>query len=186
LPLIRELQTIIEDDVILQPGNLPNTADIFGTHVGQLSCNYPLLADGLPCKICEIASDWATIEYTGDIEEPVEVAIRQQQFAISPFDIAKQLTEYWIPIWQGDEPAQDLFDDSHILDLVQTLPPHPDIDINMLDTESWQKAIHKLKHKAARGIDSISAVELSLLPEPLVAMLAKLCTSIRLDFHNGS
>ena len=132
--------------------NLPNTADIFGTHVGQLSCNYPLLADGLPCKICEIASDWATIEYTGDIEEPVEVAIRQQQFAISPFDIAKQLTEYWSPIWQGDEPAQDLFDDSHILDLVQTLPPHPDIDTNMLDTESWPKAIHKLKHKAARAL----------------------------------
>ena len=47
LPPIRELQTIIEDDVILQPGILPNTADIFGTHVGQLSCNYPLLVDGL-------------------------------------------------------------------------------------------------------------------------------------------
>ena len=173
LPPIRELQTFVEDDVLINPGDSDNTAEIFGNHVGKLSSHFPVVVNDIPCRVLEVASDWAVIEHPLDFDNNGEASIRQQQFAISPPEIARLLSDQWNPIWQDEESTVDFFDDGHILELVQALPPHPQIEVDMTDPKLWTSAIRKLKHKAARGIDSISALELSLLPEQMVCSLSE-------------
>ena len=177
MPPIRELQQIIQDDVIVNSGDSASLREIFGNQVGSLSVNFPINLNDHCCQVQEIHSDWAVVSVPDSFPEcvdaPLEASLKQIQYTIAPGEIAQRLSDFWVPIWQRDEPIADPFAmTEQIQQLLQELPPHPDVHINMVDVNLWTSSIRKLKSRAARGIDGISAPELAILPSSLVEMLA--------------
>ena len=187
LPPIRELQQTVHDDVIVQPGESSELREIFGNKIGLLSVDFPLNLHDTCCRLLEIHSDWAVVSvptYFPDcVTEPLEATIKQIQYTIAPGEVAQRLSDFWIPIWQRDPCIEDPFSEiEQIQHLMQDLPPHPDIQINMLDISLWAASIRKLKLRAARGVDGISAPELALLPPSLLQMLANTMSNYKEGF----
>ena len=186
LPPVRELQQVIQDDVLVQPSDSPDLREIYGDKVGLLSIEFPLNLCDRCCRVCEIHSDWAVVSVPSDFpdcdDEPFETTAKQIQYTIAPGEVAQRLSDFWLPIWQRDSCPDDPFMEvEQIQHLLQDLPPHPDVQLNMCDISLWHASIRKLKPRSARGIDGISAPELALLPASLIQMLADTMS----NYHSG-
>ena len=179
IPPLTEMQTNLEEEVAVVPGDSPYTIEIFGEHVPSLKPEFPVTLDGNPWKIIDSCQDSVTLEPCGHQEIPIEQAsMHQKQFAIHPSDIAIMLNQFWQPIWQRDDPDIDFETPlPELQEVIQLFPAHPAIDADMLDVLQWKQAIKKQKSHSARGIDRISNQELRLLPQQMIASLAILMHS---------
>eukprot|EP00435_Cladocopium_sp_Y103_P047511 s475_g14.t1 len=162
--------------------------------VARISLEYPVSLGDQPAKVLEIHDHHFLVETKQEVSSwEEETTVDQHQFAIAPGDIAKQLSQYWQPIWNRDEANLDFVDaplsamDFH--DMLGQIPPHPEVQVDMTNQEAWTKALKKLKAKSARGTDLISAQELKMLPWHLMKHLARVLSLYQegfpADFMHG-
>ena len=103
-------------------------------------------------------------------EMPSSVHLIQKVHVFAPEDVAQSLSDYWVPLWTMPPGEQDSTSD---LDLILPhLPPQEPITVD-LTLENLKKAIARLRHNSALGVDGISASEMKLLPDGLLLLLLK-------------
>ena len=173
-PPVTEIKQVIQDFVKVVLTDDPHQVEIYGEFTHRLSCQFPLHLDTLITKVVAIDDDAATLDLGDETWSGEEEAhITQNIFSCDPVEIAQQLNQYWLPIWQKDSQIDDL--EQSMPDLQQItrcFPAHPAITVDMHDPDIWMAAIKKQKANSARGIDAVSSQELKLLPKGFVAILA--------------
>lgn len=111
---------------------------------------------------------------------PLAADVEQKHVVIDPREIAHQLDEYWLPMWQrppqadSDVPWED-FDN-----LMRAMPPIPELQISF-GLPEWQRAIRDLKPGSARSFDAFSAEELKTVTDADIQDLSGLIQ----QFHTG-
>eukprot|EP00438_Fugacium_kawagutii_P027057 Skav214848 [mRNA] locus=scaffold16:148008:151571:+ [translate_table: standard] len=133
----------------------------------------PIFLNGVECVLLESFPDHLVID-SGPCTLDSTCSLEQKQWWIQPREIAGRLNSFWNPIWQRDKDSFDIDEDLACLhSLVDSLPPHQEVPVNMQDISLWTKAIKELKSNSARGIDHVSSSELKLLPSPALLSLAE-------------
>eukprot|EP00435_Cladocopium_sp_Y103_P066590 s251_g28.t2 len=155
--------------------------------VDKLDPIYPIALGTHSGKILRQGTDYVVVRTDEVIHEWDEVVnVCQHQFVIAPMDLAKHLDAFWKPIWQRDTLNCDFLEKTPeqlgFHTLLAHLPPHPDIQVDMTEKSSWEKAIKKLKANSARGTDMISAQELKMLPWLFIQKLAVILSSYTSGF----
>eukprot|EP00435_Cladocopium_sp_Y103_P049525 s1111_g15.t1 len=162
--------------------------------LNKLDPKYPIAISEKSGQILELETYRCLVSMVEPIDSLAdEVSVVQQQFVMAPGDVAKQLDQFWKPIWQRDNPSMEFLQHTaehlNFHELFSQLPPHPDIQVNPTDQETWQRAIKKLKPKAAKGTDLISAQEIKMLPwhfiHSLAAILATYTEGFPSSFMHG-
>eukprot|EP00435_Cladocopium_sp_Y103_P074345 s105_g48.t1 len=147
--------------------------------IAMLSHDFPIAIGHIQAQVVEIECH----SFTATTHEEVhlweeDIPVIQHQFLISPGDIAKQLDAFWKPIWTRDEASMQFIDQTPaelgISALLEHLPPHPEIAIDMQCQTSWSHAVKRLKSGSARGTDLISAQEIKMLPIAFIMELARI------------
>ena len=184
LPRVTEIGRKVSLQAMIVPENTGMQHTAFADHVelADIEMHYPLAVGKFSCKLLQIHEDYVVFQSHEPVHEWEEnTTLCQHQFIISPAELAQQLDGFWKPIWQRDD---DNFDFVHqtpemlgFQHLLANIPPHPEIQIQPDDKDSWQKAIKKLKANSARGTDLISAQELKMLPWVFIQRLATILAS---------
>lgn len=176
-PPIRELVTHIDTDVIAVELDTTDLGQkrwelfIDSQVLPQLDLGMPVFVNNTECALLDKHADSVIVD-AGESQLPHTCTLEQKQWWIQPKELAHRLNGFWNPIWQRDKNNFDLLEDFEPLQaLVETLPPHQMVPINMVDVSLWSKAIAELRAGSARGIDHISAAELKLLPVEALANL---------------
>ena len=189
LPRVFEVGRQVSFDAMIVHEGSPTDHRVYADNqdILQLSMEYPIALGTHQAKIVELEEHSflaCTVQPVPEWEEEIHVA--QQQFVVSPGDIAKQLDAFWKPIWSRDPDSAEFLQMTpeqlgfqHVLDQI---PPHPAVNVDMLDPVAWKLALKKLKPQSAKGTDLISAQELKLLPLQFILELARILAGSR-EFH---
>ena len=181
LPRVFEVGRQVSFDAMIVHEGSPTDHRVYADNqdILQLSMEYPIALGTHQAKIVELEEHSflaCTVQPVPEWEEEIHVA--QQQFVVSPGDIAKQLDAFWKPIWSRDPDSAEFLQMTpeqlgfqHVLDQI---PPHPAVNVDMLDPVAWKLALKKLKPQSAKGTDLISAQELKLLPLQFILELARI------------
>ena len=183
-PPITEIGSCVNFEAIVVATDCPHTWDVFAEpcDIQSLVFDMPVAVGTHKGTLIRKDMHYAVIKVC-DVMDAVQesMPICQHQFAIDPQTIALKLNEFWLPIWQRDQFDLDFVDDPFGDDgfgqILAQVPALPQINMNMLDVDYWEKAISKLKTHSARGCDKISAQELKMLPRSLIELLAKVMSS---------
>ena len=156
--------------------------DLFvdANEVSTVCPSQPVFVDGVSCRLLHVHSHHLTVHCQG-YQIPESCTVEQHRFHFAPDTIGSCLNEFWQPIWQRDSGSTDFL--RQPLDLadfpsLQHLSQEPDIPVRMDDPQLWIQAVRGLRSGSARGIDSISAQELKLLPQSLIGALSKVFGSL--------
>eukprot|EP00438_Fugacium_kawagutii_P002099 Skav218449 [mRNA] locus=scaffold538:139381:143205:- [translate_table: standard] len=148
----------------------------------QLHWGVPVMVDEHQAWVVGTSDDCVRLQFPAPLaidERSPQVNLQQRHVITNPADIADQLTNYWLPIWNSDiQPTPDQLQKFH--DLVDALPFQlQEISLDFC-TEKWTQAIRKLRGSTAKGFDAITGWELKLLPTQLVTSLA----SVMMNDHH--
>ena len=173
-PPLTEIKEVVHDVVKVIPLDDPHQVEIYGEFTKRLSCQFPITLGAFQARVLLVEDDAAIVDLGDEMWPGDEDAhITQNIFTCDPQEIANQLNNFWLPIWQKDPLSVNLeqgFPDLQAI--TQHFPAHPDIIVDMQNPDLWMDAIRKQKAGSARGIDAVSSQELKLLPRGFVATLA--------------
>ena len=177
-PPLTEIKEVIQDLVKVIPLEDSHHIEIFGEFTKRLSLQFPVSIGDLSARVLAIEEDAAILDLGEETWTGAEDAhLTQHVFSCDPLEIANQLNSFWLPIWQKDEPCDNLEQDvPDLRAITQYFPAHSAIAIDMQDPDLWMAAIKKQKAGSARGIDAVSSQELKLLPKGFIATLAHVMT----------
>ena len=178
-PTITETVSQVDFEALVAPSGIDQHFDLYADDelLAQLDLSQPLQVGSWTCKPVHREQFFVTVHSCEPLPiSGVPVPVQQKIFHFGPQAVAKDLNAFWEPIWQRD--AHDLSfvtaaDPTTHFDLLRDFTRSQEIPVDMLDTDQWSIAIRKLKAGSARGVDSISAAELKMLPLELISSLAK-------------
>lgn len=112
---------------------------------------------------------------------PEQVTIKQSKVYMHPHEVAEQLSDFWLPLWQAPHRPITVEDQLLFQEVVSCLPVRPNVQLDF-SLPAWKHAISRIKPTAARGIDAIAPAELKMLPDLLIERLRQVCMSYQTGF----
>eukprot|EP00435_Cladocopium_sp_Y103_P033463 s2507_g8.t1 len=141
--------------------------------------HFPLDILGQKWWIHNMTSHTIEVHTSHADELPEEVLIRQ---VIEHFDkdaIFHQLNDFWSQYWQRDSQGEHVSaEDQQAFQAVLTALPADlvHITVDQFDLQRWMEAIRATKTLSAPGTDGVRAVELQMMPPPVIQSLIEVVT----------
>ena len=131
------------------------------------------------CELLDQKGKVVSLIHTSGVV-PVQGCLSQESFAMTPDEIGDAFHEFWAPYWNRDG-INDLVSDEpwdNILDIIEQIPPKPEFEIKLDDSELLYETVHKLKSNKATGYDGWSAEDLKQLPKIAISHLSMICQKL--------
>ena len=141
------IKEVIQDFVKAVPTDDPHQVETYGEFTHRLSRQFPLHLKNISAKVVAIEDDAAILDL-GDETWPgdEDAHVSHNIFSCDPCEIANQLNQYWLPIWQKDTQIDDLEQNfPNLQQITQHFPAHPAIEVDMQNPDLWIAAIKKQK-----------------------------------------
>eukprot|EP00438_Fugacium_kawagutii_P006176 Skav207464 [mRNA] locus=scaffold3545:327296:331618:+ [translate_table: standard] len=135
----------------------------------------PVFVNQIKAWLVGADPDSVTLQFPEDVTLPSDtgdVTITQTHEVRDPDQIATALNSFWDPLWNSPvTPTDEQIAKFH--SFVDNMPLK--VETFSIDTSlgTWKSAIRRLKGSTAKGFDAISAWELKILPDRLVALLSE-------------
>lgn len=126
------------------------------------------------CKVKDIFENYVILHFQNPPEDwPSEVQIERHKYGMEPKDIHLALQNYWDPIWNREQDAQET--DATLEAFrrkVETLAmPNMCEHFAMDNLEDWKETIRQLNRHSAPGPDGWHNAELKMLPNHAIKEL---------------
>ena len=183
-PPITELRSAVDFDAFIVGANGPCLYEVYGdsSSLESLDVGFPVQVGDCMTSLQSKSAHHVTVKSFQALQcDGSSVQVTQEQRHCDPKAIAHDLNSFWVPIWTRDPLDLRFLDDqvpSAKFPSLISAARHPEIQVNMLDLNVWKLVIKKLKPNSARGVDSISAQELQMLPDNLIQLLAEILASM--------